>query len=296
MQEMIGLTDTVSRTIIERIRQTDAALLPPGLTNGRTGLMLLEAMAYMITEDCSLLDRAQRNLSELLCAFESNIFSSDRSFRNGALGFIWAVTKLIDWNMLDDDPKLRGRLSRILNFRSPINDSPIRFDTDDIVYGEGLAILSMWTADESLASYRICEELIRRIDDVEDLMDFSDEDILSLNLLSPGFIYSLFYFIDRLHHKKVYPYKTSRLLPRLWPLFIRAYSDCRQISVEQISRMGLFSVIFSDNNLVKDFSVLVSGDKGLTGDRDWEGLSMEDFIGIASGLLYREISMLLEKN
>lgn len=309
-----GKEMTLVRLLRDNLSKIEDEKIPAGLIDGQIGKMLLHTMLYIHTGDLQSLASSQKLLNLLLSKFESSLFSSDRSFSRGILGFVWAVGIMDNWGILQDGTELKMRLSRILSFKSPLDDTPLRMDLQDIVYGEGLAESVIWRNEETFFRYRLQESLISRIDDVSHFLKKGISNISLWGSPSLSFIYSIYFFLMNMRTLGIYPYKVEHLLEEykrinmdlsefsladriLYSIQIQgeevyfrtlSYAD---IDIDDtLSRLGLYSLIFNNPRIFTTQTdesyyayCLMYLDKGI--------FTLEQLIGQGIGIMNRFLSL-----
>lgn len=267
---IIGKEKAFVNLIMDRLSTIQDENLPLGLIDGLTGKMLLQTMLYLHTGDLQSLTSSQKMLNFLLRKFESSFFTSDRSFSRGILGFAWAVGNMDNWGILQDSTELRRRLSRLMSFKSPLDDHPLRMDLQDIVYGEGLSESIIWRREETLFRYQLQESLISRIDDVSHFLEERISNHYSWATPSLSYIYSIFFFLRYMRELGIYPSKVEHLLEeyKKQPVDLSEYSVADRILysiqtsgvdeslrlfedeegnlVDTVSGLGFYSLIFNN--------------------------------------------------
>ncbi len=294
--------------VTERIKKIPFEEIPVGIKGGKTGVLLLSSLLYGYCNDPTLLDISQRLFNEMVSYHIVHIFSSTRVFTDGSPGFIWATGVLIRNGLIDRTKALEEKINRILSYKAGFAATPLPANTDDLIFGEAIAEISLLPEEENLVHYTIRENLIKYIDDVERMLEFKDNRIFRLQDTSMTFLLSLVFFIRQADLRHIYPFKTERLLrvlnefkpdlskastaeKTLYAYMMEnrfSYEEPGEMTPEQkrdyLADTGLFSVIF---NLPSLFEMCLNhtGIEGIFQEPEKSAIDDQRLICVGLGLL-----------
>lgn len=216
--------NTILDDIYRCLCKMDASILPAGLQDGRTGLLMFHAL-HSEAEGHA---KSRKRAAILLGDVTTLSATLPARLKDGAWGVLWALQRLCRLGILEKDDAIQRMLHQLtFNCRSSHMAVPVRYIPEDGLFSEGICTITQFADEETVERYSTAERLIGLVDDCERLLNLTVPGIYCPGDMSLSLLHSIVWYLQEMVRLKLYPYRAEQLLAQAAELYPQLQdADC----------------------------------------------------------------------
>lgn len=173
-----------------------------------------------------------------------------RTFNSGGRLFLcFAFSWLVNEDIVNESERLAVMMNRLF-YRDEIiwdcsPDMITAIDTD--IDGDGVVMSILFNETDTLERYALQERAIAHLNKLERLLSGGSK-FVDLNNIHPLLLCSMLNFVMMCHNKRIYPFRTAKLLSRIRDIWAQSDHDNRRgVLFEYLNRKNTASDNLADN-------------------------------------------------
>lgn len=201
--------ENLLRRVINAHSGDDLLSLPPDLYGGSLGIALFQAMCYAD----GFTDEPPQGAIRVFSDAIDYCRTMPDGLLHGSLGALWSLAFL--WrNEVIDVPCDIMRLAReTVGYNSRyFYDSPFRYRSSSPLYPFGVAMMPLWSDEDTVSRYDWEEQIILRLCDCEKILCQNLPGIHDCRSLSASMLHSIAAFCQMASRRRIFPFKADELL------------------------------------------------------------------------------------